>query len=196
MTIDWAAANVDTWLKELNPEVALIMFGSNDIRPEKIDAKKYELKLRSVIQKCLDNGTVVILQTIPPQHNRLDNARQIVAVQKQVARDLKAPLSDYFGEILKRRPDDWDGAIDKFKDPTGKASTYDVPTLLSRDGVHPSNPNKYKQDYTAEALSKSGFALRTFLVLNSYHDVMKSVLKAAKTPTNRLTTTPAHKKGG
>ena len=49
------------------------------------------------------------------------------------AAEEKVPLIDYFAEILKRRPDDWDGALPKFKDVPG--GTYDVPTLLSRDGV-------------------------------------------------------------
>ena len=46
------------------------------------------------------------------------------------------PLIDYQAEILKRRPDDWDGALPKFKDVPG--SEYEVPTLIARDGVHPS----------------------------------------------------------
>jgi hypothetical protein len=31
LTIRWADENVDKWLETLNPEVALIMFGSNDV---------------------------------------------------------------------------------------------------------------------------------------------------------------------
>src|SRR5262249_50903271 len=31
MTIRWADTNVERWLKKLNPETALIMFGTNDL---------------------------------------------------------------------------------------------------------------------------------------------------------------------
>jgi hypothetical protein len=31
MSIRWAHENIDKWLKRLNPEVALIMFGTNDL---------------------------------------------------------------------------------------------------------------------------------------------------------------------
>src|SRR5262245_34028143 len=31
MTIRWAHENVDAWLKKLNPEVAVMMFGTNDL---------------------------------------------------------------------------------------------------------------------------------------------------------------------
>jgi hypothetical protein len=55
------------------------------------------------------------------------------------------PLLDYFGAILKRRPDDWDGSLAKFKEPPG--DEYQVPTLIARDGVHPSNPSEFK-DYS------------------------------------------------
>jgi hypothetical protein len=54
MTIRWADENADKWLTRLNPEVAVIMFGSNDVG--QMDAKEYEEKYRVVIQKCLSNG--------------------------------------------------------------------------------------------------------------------------------------------
>src|SRR5256885_12046991 len=46
MTIRWAHDNVDAWLKKLNPEAALIMFGTNDLHDVPLD--EYEKKLRLV----------------------------------------------------------------------------------------------------------------------------------------------------
>ena len=45
MTIRWARQNVDTWLKDLNPEVALIMFGTNDLGG--LEVQEYEIRMRA-----------------------------------------------------------------------------------------------------------------------------------------------------
>lgn len=173
MTIRWAHQNVDQWLKSLNPEVALIMFGTNDLNQIKID--EYETKTRQVVRKCLDNGTVVILSTIPPRSGQLEKCRQFAAVVRKIARDMKVPLVDFFAECLKRRPDDWDGTAPKFKVAGG--DVYQVLTLISGDGVHPSNPKKYVGDFSEEALNTNGFGLRTYLSLLAYADVIENVLK-------------------
>ena len=172
MTIRWAQQNVDQWLKRLNPEVALIMFGTNDLHSLELD--EYRAKLREVVRKCLDNGTVVILSTIPPRHGFNEKAEKFVQAIREVARDMQVPLTDFYTEILKRRPNDWDGALEKFSQFQG----YDVPTLLARDGVHPSHPQKYMGDYSEEALSNCGFSLRNYLVLMKYAEVMEKVLTA------------------
>jgi len=178
MTIDWADENIDRWLKELNPETALIMFGTNDLK-RKNNLENYERKYREVVRKCLDNGTVVILQTIPPYYGNPDRSRQYAEVVGKIAEDMRVPVSDFFGEVMRRRPDDWCGKMDKFRLPEGqKAKNYEVDTLLGRDGVHPSSPAKYKFDFSAEALDSSGYNLRTYLALMIYADVLQSVLKA------------------
>jgi lysophospholipase L1-like esterase len=174
MTIRWAHANVGTWLKKLNPETAIIMFGTNDLTAVPLD--EYEKKLRQVVKKCLDNGTVVILSTIPPRHGMLDKAKKYAQAARRVARELKVSLCDYFAECLKRRPDDWDGAADKFKDYKG----YDVPTLIARDGVHPSAPAKYSGDYSAKGLKSHGYGLRNYVTLMSYAEIIRKVLKAPR----------------
>jgi hypothetical protein len=174
MTVRWAHDNVDKWLKKLNPEAAVILFGTNDLGGVPLD--EYEKKLRVVVKKCLDNGTVVILTTLPPRHGLADKAKKFAEAARKVAKDLRVPLCDYHAEILKRRPDDWDGAADKFKG----FATYEVPTLISRDGVHPSNPRKYAGDYSAEGLKSNGYVLRNYVTLNSYAAVIRHVLKARK----------------
>ena len=52
-----------------------------------------------------------------------------------------------------------------------------MPTLVSRDGVHPSYPKKYEGDYSEEALKNSGYGLRSYLTLLAYADVIRGVLK-------------------
>ncbi len=169
MTIRWAHENIDKWLVRLNPEVALIMFGTNDLTS--VGLQEYKKKTREVVQKCLDNGTVVILSTIPPRHGLAEKAALYADAVRKIARELKVPLTDFHSEILKRRPADWDGALDKFAQYRG----YDVPTLLSRDGVHPSHPKKYRDDYSEDALKCCGYSLRNYLVLMKYADVLKTL---------------------
>jgi lysophospholipase L1-like esterase len=127
------------------------------------------------VKRCLDNGTIVILSTIPPRSGKLDQARQFSDVDKKIAADMKLPLVDFFGECLKRRPDDWDGTLAKFND--GNKDGYDVATLISKDGVHPSNPKKFSGDYSEEGLRSSGFVLRNYLTLIAYADVIQKTLK-------------------
>jgi len=171
MTIRWADKNVDRWLGDLNPEVALIMFGTNDLHQLKLE--EYQNKTREVVKRCLDNGTVVILSTIPPRHGHVQKSAKFAGAVRKIARDLKVPLTDFHAEILRRRPDDWDGALDKFKDYKG----FDVPTLIARDGVHPSNPQKYRNDYSAEGLRHNGFVLRNYLALLKYAEVIRHALE-------------------
>ena len=170
MTIRWAHENVDTWLTNLNPEVALIMFGTNDLSD--FEVEEYSAKTRQVVKKCLDHGTIVILSTIPPRHGQVEKAAVFAAAVRKIAREMKVPLTDYHAEILARRPDDWDGTMDQFS----QYEDYDVPTLISRDGVHPSNPQRYAQDYSPEGLRHNGYVLRSYLALMKYAEVIEEVL--------------------
>jgi len=52
-----------------------------------------------------------------------------------------------------------------------------VPTLISGDGVHPSNPKQWEGDYSEDGLKHNGFVLRSYVVLRSYADVIRSVLQ-------------------
>jgi len=171
-TIVWASENVDKWLKKLNPETVVLMFGTNDLGP--VGAKEYDAKTRQVIERCLKNGTVVILTTIPPRSGQLEKAKTFAQIQRKIAADLKVPLIDYQAEILKRRPSDWDGSLAKFKE--SAKDVYQVPTLIAADGVHPSFPKKF-QDYSKESLENNGFMLRSILTLHTYAEVIRTVLK-------------------
>jgi len=173
MTIRWADEHVDKWLSKPNPEVALIMFGSNDVVQLELD--EYTAKTRSVVERCLQNGTVVILSTMPPRSGKAEKSTQFANAARKLAAELRVPLSDYQAEILRRRPNDWDGSSPKFKEIPG--DTYQVPTLISRDGVHPSNPKEFAGDFSEEALRSNGFALRDYVTLMSYAEVIEQVCR-------------------
>ncbi|MFO7904857.1 MAG: GDSL-type esterase/lipase family protein [Planctomycetota bacterium] len=170
-TAAWGLKNADKWIATLEPEVALIMFGTNDIRREGIEA--HEKNLRALIQKCLDQGVVVILSTIPPMHGMEAKVQRAVEVQRQVAADLNVPLIDFYAHIINRRPNDWDGSLPRFQE----HGQWEVPTLISGDGVHPSNPRRWKNDYTEEGLCRNGNVLRSYLTLMGYAEVINVVIK-------------------
>jgi lysophospholipase L1-like esterase len=169
MTIRWAHENIDAWLQRLNPEVALIMFGTNDLNS--VPLEEYKDKTRAVVKRCLDNGTVVILSTIPPCHGFVEKSAVYAQAVREISQQMKVPLVDFYAGVLKRRPDDWDGALEKF----ARYEGYDVPTLLARDGVHPSHPQKYRDDYSPEALSCCGYSLRSYLALMKYAEVLEKL---------------------
>ncbi len=170
-TVRWASKNLDDWLRQWNPEAAILMFGTHDLN--NVGVKDYEKTLEDVVSRCLNNGTVVILSTIPPRHGREEKAASFAAAARRVATKLQVPLIDFHSEIMRRRPDDWDGALEKFREYKG----YDVPTLIARDGVHPSNPKQYQADYSKKALITNGFSLRNYLVLEKYAEVVRTVLR-------------------
>ena len=172
MTIRWAHENIDRWLKKHNPEVAVIMFGTNDLT--QVEPKEYEQKTREVVNKCLKNGTVVILSTIPPRSGMLKESRMYADAAVAVARAERVPLIDYFGEILRRRPDDWYGTLAQFAHAAG--GEYQVSTLIARDGVHPSCPRLHTGDFSDRALSRSGFGLRSYQVMLAYSRVIDRIL--------------------
>jgi hypothetical protein len=128
-----------------------------------------------VAERCLKNGTIVILSTMPPRSGKVEKSAQFADAVRKLAAELRVPLSDYHAEILKRRPDDWDGALPQFKDAPG--DVYQVLTLISRDGVHPSNPHAFGGDFSEEALRTNGFALRDYVILMSYADVIEKICR-------------------
>jgi len=175
MTIRWAHENIGRWLADLNPELAVIMFGSNDVG--QMDVQEYEMKLQQVVERCLTNGTIVLLTTMPPGSGQLEKARQFSEAARRVAKHESVPLIDYFAEIVNRRPTDWDGSLPQFKDLPG--DEYQVPTLIARDGVHPSNPKRYANTYSEAALRENGFSLRNYLTVLGYANVIEVVLREA-----------------
>ena len=165
-TVAWARHNVDRWLKTLNPEVALIMFGTNDLADR--NQREYRKSFTEVVEACIRRGTVPILSTLPPRSSLAEEAATFSGVVRAVAAELDVPLIDYHAAILTRRPNDWDGTIAAA--PGG--DPYEVLTLISGDGVHPSNPARYFKDYSDEALRISGFGLRTAQALLAYDEVV------------------------
>ena len=171
MTIRWAHENVDGWLKAHNPEAAVIMFGTNDLG--ELELKEFEQKTADVVDRCLANGTVVLLTTLPPRSGMLEKSKQFAEAVRRVAREAGAAdrLSCRNPQTSSRR---LGRALPQFKGVPG--SEYEVPTLISRDGVHPSNPQSHRS-LSAESLRSNGFLLRNYLTLLAYSEVTQKILE-------------------
>ena len=105
-------------LEKYRPQVVVLMLGTNDASAGR-DVAAYRADMEKAVDLMLGRGVVVILSTIPPHPGREALARSYNEALRSLARARKLPLIDYEREILKRRPDDWDG------------------TLLGKGDVHP-----------------------------------------------------------
>jgi len=161
--IGWSVRNgvqvIDKVLPKHNPEVAIVMFGTNDVERGNVKDRNFAGELTTVITKCLNNGTVVILSTIPPRRNWQDQVKEFNEAIRAVAKNLNIPLVDYYAEVLKRRPDDWDGTL-----------------IDKRDGCHPTARGK-TEDWSEESLKSNGYSLRNYITFKKYGEVYESILK-------------------
>jgi lysophospholipase L1-like esterase len=143
----WRVGNllevIDDVLKTKKPEMAIIMIGTNDISGGKVP-EDYRAGLETVVDKCLAAHCVPILTTIPPRRDHQEAVEQINGIIREVAREKKVLLSDFYAECLRRGPAGaWDG------------------TIISEDGVHPSGGET--NVYTDENMKKCGYALRNWV---------------------------------
>jgi galactitol-specific phosphotransferase system IIB component len=173
MKSDWLFHNVDRWQKKMVPETAVIMFGTNDIGG--LWPPEYTENMAASLRRMLADGTVPMLTSIPPAAR--DGHYEYWLAARSIAAGLKVPLIDYYAEILRRRPDDWNGRLPKFAT-AGKKDEYAVPTLVSGDGTHPSNPKQFAGDWSEEALSSSGYGLRDYMTIRMYAEVIRKVYQA------------------
>ncbi len=163
MTIDWAFRNVDAWQKKMNPEVAVILFGTNDVGSGP-HPPIYTEKYAAVIDRMLADGTIPIVTTLPPHGRQVGSEAglKVVLDLRQaaiaVARQKKVPLIDFYSEIVKRQPKEWR-------------------KIMVPDGLHPSYPKEHRTDWTDEGLRHSGYTLRNYLTLKAWYQVHQKVLK-------------------
>ena len=158
----WKVGNllgvIDKVIANKNPEVALLMIGTNDVRGNKVPGN-YESGLDTIVQKLIAAKCVPIMSTIPPMRGKKEGVDGANAIVKKIAAKYKVPLIDYHQEIIDRVGDNWDG------------------TLVSNDGIHPSGPVKDQgTKFTAENLKKSGYMLRTYLSFVKFREVYFKVL--------------------
>lgn len=167
--------NIDFWLSTDKPEMAIIMWGTNDAR-HGVSTATYQANLTEVVRTCKANGTIPILTAPLPQHN-VDMA-PFADVVNAVALSESVPVIDYYNAVLSRNPGtSWDGYPVYTSAPPGTyANEYEVTTLICGDGIHPSNPSAYTNNFGANALSKNGFNLRNYVSLLKAYEVYQGAI--------------------
>ncbi|NRA38540.1 MAG: hypothetical protein HRU15_10395 [Planctomycetes bacterium] len=131
-----------------------------------------------MVEKCLANGTIPIIQSIPPYDGREESAKKFSDAQRALAKELNVPFSDFYAETMTRRPEDWSGKHENFKEfHADKKLRGQIATIISADGVHPAYPKKFRGDFSELGLKSSGYNLRSYLVLMSYNDVLTQVIQ-------------------
>jgi len=128
-------------LKRDNPEVAIIMIGTNGTG--KKAPPNYRANLEKIIQMCLDAHCIPILNTIPPKRDCDEGVAEVNQIVREVAQQFKVPLVDYHAEIVKRQP-----------------APACFGTLISKDGVHPTSGDT--SNFSEENLKVNGNAVRTW----------------------------------
>jgi hypothetical protein len=146
-------------LDTYRPQAAVVMLGTNDASAGR-DVAAYRADMERIVRLILERHAVPILSTIPPHPHRGDLARRYNEALRELARTHRLPLIDYEREILRRRPNDWNG------------------TLLGKDDVHPtagSGDVTPSSEPTEENLRRSGYLLRGWLSVRKIAEVKSRV---------------------
>jgi acyl-CoA thioesterase-1 len=153
----WTAADglakLPAVLATEKPAIAVIMYGTNDVRKQ-VAVQDYEKQLTKMVELCLQAGCIPIISTIPPQLNHQDKVQAINTAIKRIAAQHHVPLIDFYDEIIQRQPDSaWNG------------------TLLGTGDVHPTGGKAF--DFSADNLLVCGYALRNYLTCRALKQVLE-----------------------
>ncbi len=142
-------------LKKHRPQVIVLMIGTNDASAQR-RSSAYIADVEKMIELALKQNVLPIITTIPPHIRQGKLAASYNEALRELAKKQQLPLIDYEAEILKRRPNDWNG------------------TLLQKNDVHPSGDvgkTTVASEPTEENLSKSGYLLRGWLTVQKLSEV-------------------------
>lgn len=157
---------LEKMLGRYRPQIVVLMLGTNDASAARPLAR-YRADMERAIDTILDVGAIPILSTIPPHPHRTDLARSYNVALREIAEAKRLPLVDFEREILRRRPDDWNG------------------TLLGKGDVHPTaavGDVRASSDPTPENLRTSGYLLRGWLSVKKIGEVKRNVLEQGPKP--------------
>jgi lysophospholipase L1-like esterase len=155
--------SLDEIVRKYNPEVAIVMLGTNDSAQGR-SAGQYAQDMERIVARLLDNGTIIIVSTIPPLFFDLAKAPAYNDALWRIAAEHRLPVIDYYGEIVTRRPGTtWNG------------------TLLQHDDVHPTADRAGVTSTSAptpDHLRESGYLLRGWLSVQKLEEVKRRAIDA------------------
>jgi hypothetical protein len=151
-------------IRKYNPQAAVVMLGTNDVTAGRAVAE-YKGNMGKILDALVANGTVPILSTIPPYPGKEEAAKTFNGALAELVKERHVPLIDFWGEVMKRRPTDWNG------------------TLLGKNDVHPTSDQGGAtpgSEPTEENLRNSGLLLRGWLSVRKIAEVKELVIDKAK----------------
>ncbi|MCD6459497.1 DUF4091 domain-containing protein [bacterium] len=96
MKSNWGKNIIDSVLKNIHPQTATILFGTNDVLKNANPAKYYD-NMEYIIDACIKHGTIPILLTIPPTTKKsIDTVKKFNYQLRELARTKKIPVLDIF----------------------------------------------------------------------------------------------------
>jgi len=149
-----------TLLEKYKPRMVIVMLGNYDALDDR-KAADYKSDMRKAIDLILAAGAVPILSTLMPSPDREALLKTYNAALLELGRDKGLPMIDLWGEILKRRPNDWHGTL---VDKPGRHLT------ASQGGATSTS------EPTEENLRNSGYLLRGWLSVQKIAEVKERVL--------------------
>jgi hypothetical protein len=153
----WTAADGLAKIKGVlaaeKPEIAVIMYGTNDVS-RGVKLEEYEKNMAAIVDACLDAGCVPLLSTIPPILNKETQVAAANEALQKLAAQKKTPLVDFHAAIMERQPGKaWNG------------------TLLGQNDVHPSGGKN--MDFSEANLKVCGYALRNYVTCRALKDIIE-----------------------
>jgi GDSL-like lipase/acylhydrolase family protein len=148
-------------VKLYNPQVVVLMLGTNGVSANRA-AYRYKAEMEQAIKLFLDNGTVVVLSTIPPHYKHEQLGKEYNKALKGLARKHGLPMIDYYGQIVQLQPNNWNG------------------TILRKNNVHPTDGRLASGYPSDQNFKKSGYLLRGWLSVQKIRQVKETVLDSIK----------------
>ncbi len=152
-------ASLHAMLKTYRPQALVLMIGTNDSAQGR-PLTEFSNDFIRALDLILEAGVVPIVSTIPPVHSRLELSHAYNNAIREIARKRSLPLIDFEAEILRRRPDDWNGSL---------LNLNDAHPTVERNGVSPTS------EPTAANLKESGYLLRGWLSVKKIAEVKHAV---------------------
>ncbi|KKL79297.1 hypothetical protein LCGC14_2016250 [marine sediment metagenome] len=149
-------------LKKFNPQVVFILLGTNDAGRRK--APDVLKDMNTIIETILNNGTIPVLQTLPPARSKRKHAdiKAYNGLYLALAKARKIPVIDLYGEMVSRQPGGkWQG------------------TLVGGDGVHLTHKLS-SGPASKENLANCGYLLRCWLSVQKLKQVKAKVIDKAR----------------
>lgn len=139
------------------PQLALYMLGTNDISAGRAPAQ-YIADVEKAVDLLLNQGTVVIVSTLPPYRGKAQQVQAYNQALRELAAKKQIPLLDLYAEMQARAGEQMEQAY------------------LSGDGVHLSH-DPARGPATEENLRKSGYLLRCYLAVHKGREVQQKLSK-------------------